>query len=678
MLQDPIAGRYHRFSPTAHFVISLMDGTRTLQKIWETAVAQLGDDAPTQDETIQLLGQLHSSNVLSTNVPPDTLELFERFEKQSWQDLKQKLISPLSIKVPLLDPEKVLSRFEKWVRLFFSPFGAVLWGLVLMASVVMGGIHWNEFTQNISSTVLSPGNLFLIWLLFPLVKALHELGHAFATKVWGGEVHEMGVMLLVFIPVPYVDASAASAFRERYKRVIVGAAGMMAELFVAAIAMVVWINTDPGLARSLAYNTILIAGVSTLLFNANPLLRFDGYYILADFLEIPNLAGRANQYVAYLVQKYAFGVHESRSPATAPGERKWFLFFSCASYIYRLFITVAIALFVAGKFFFVGICLAILAVANMFLFPLLKGVAFVLKNGKLQRHRLRANSVTWGTLALVVAGICLIPLPSWTNAEGVVWLPENTSVRAGSECFVTDIVATPDQLVAQGDVLIQCQNDDLYRDLAAAKARYKEAGIKHVSQWRTDPLAADLTRIELQTLEKEIERIQEKIAELSIKSPSTGRFSVPLAQDLQGRYMTKGQVLGYVIQDHDITIRAVVTQANIELVRSKTENVQLVFADKPEQVFDANILREVPGAEKTLPSPALGSVAGGAITVDPRAEGGTKTFERIFQFDIALSQPVTSNTYGGRTYIRFLHQRESLAVQWYRKVRKLFLDEFSV
>src|SRR6185503_20228443 len=149
--------------------------------------------------------------------------------------------------------------------------------------VLIGAAHWSDLTANLIDRVTTPHNLVLLWFLFPVIKALHEFGHAFAVKVFGGEVHEMGIMILVLSPVPYVEASASSAFSSKWQRMIVGAAGMGVELVLAAIAVYVWVSVEPGSVRTLAYNTILIAGISTVIFNANPLLRFDGYYILADF-----------------------------------------------------------------------------------------------------------------------------------------------------------------------------------------------------------------------------------------------------------------------------------------------------------------------------------------------------------------------------------------------------------
>ncbi len=171
--------------------------------------------------------------------------------------------------------------------------------------------------------MLLPENLLLMWLVFPVLKLCHEFGHAFAVKARGGEVHEMGVMLLVLTPVPYVDASSAWAFRSKWQRFAVGGAGMMVELFIASIALFLWLAVEPGMFRALLYNIMLIAGISTVLFNANPLLRFDGYYMLMDWLEIPNLRTRSTQYIIYLCEKYLFGgarpSRRSRRPASGRG-----------------------------------------------------------------------------------------------------------------------------------------------------------------------------------------------------------------------------------------------------------------------------------------------------------------------------------------------------------------------
>ena len=279
ILQDHSTERFHRFSPPAYHVIGLMDGTRTVQELWDLAVNQLEDDAPTQDQLIQLLGQLHAADVLQCDVPPDTDELFRRGQRQRRKLWQSRLFSVFSWRFPLFDPERVLQALLPVCRPFLGWTGAILWLLVVGPAMVLAGVHWAELTENVLDQVMTPHNMLLLWLLFPVLKLLHELGHGLAVKKFGGEVHEIGIMILVLTPVPYVDASSSWSFREKWRRIFVSAAGMVVEVFLAAIALYIWLSVEPGLIRTLAYNTMLIAGVSTILFNANPLLRFDGYYI---------------------------------------------------------------------------------------------------------------------------------------------------------------------------------------------------------------------------------------------------------------------------------------------------------------------------------------------------------------------------------------------------------------
>ena len=292
VLEDRVSRKVHRFNPVAHYLIGLMDGRRTVQEIWDNAITKFGDDAPTQEEMIRLLGQLHSSEVLQTEVTPDLAELMRRAKRSTRKTWLQNLMSPLSIRIPLFDPDSALERWLPWYRPLFGWFGACLWCAVVGTALFAGASHWRELTEDITSHALAPQNLVIMWLTFPVLKLLHEFGHACATKAWGGEVHEMGVMLLVLMPIPYVDASAASAFRQTSHRATVGAAGMIVELFVAAIALLLWLEIEPGIVRAVLYNVMLIAGISTVVFNANPLLRYDGYYILADLIQIPNLRAR--------------------------------------------------------------------------------------------------------------------------------------------------------------------------------------------------------------------------------------------------------------------------------------------------------------------------------------------------------------------------------------------------
>src|SRR5512134_79840 len=345
VLEDRTSRRVHRFNSTAYYIVGLLDGRRTVHEIWEAATERFGDDAPTQDEVIRLLGQLHSAEVLQTEAMPDLSELARRARKGKKKTWLQNLLSPLAIRIPLVDPDRFLERWLPWYGPWFGWVGLAVWAVVVGFGIAAAAAHWDELTADVTSQILAPQNLLILWLTFPVVKLAHELGHACAVKAWGGEVHEMGIMLLVLMPIPYVDASAASAFPQARRRVVVGAAGMLVEVFLASIAMLLWVEAEPGLARAVLYDVMLIAGVSTVVFNANPLLRYDGYYMLADLVQIPNLRARANQYLGYLAETRLFGVRQPAIEASA-GERRWFVFFAIASFLYRNFVMLAIALFI--------------------------------------------------------------------------------------------------------------------------------------------------------------------------------------------------------------------------------------------------------------------------------------------------------------------------------------------
>lgn len=678
VLQDLSSERFHRFSPAAYFVIGLMDGRRTVQAIWESANTRLGDDAPTQDEMIRLLSQLHAADVLQCDVPPDTAELLQRYQRQRRREWQSQLFSVLSWRIPLFDPERFLQRWLFLVRPFVGWGGLLLWIGIVGPAVVLAGIHWTELTQNVMDHVLAPKNVIMVWLLFPVVKALHELGHAFMTKAFGGEVHDLGIMILVLMPVPYVNASAAWGFREKRHRVLVGAAGMMVELLIAAIALFVWLNVEPGTVHMVAYNTMLIAGISTVLFNANPLLRFDGYYILSDLIEMPNLRGRSNAYIGYLVERYGFGRRETEAPESASGERPWFVAYAVLSFLYRVSVVTAIVLFIAGRFFVVGIILAAIAVIGWAVVPLVKGMAFLVTNPRIQSVRQRAVVLCLLVVASTAGILSFVPMPLRTQSEGVIWLPDEAFVRAGTDGIVREIRGIPGSMVHPGDIVIVCEDSALTTDVAVLEARLRELKARHSEQLQHDLVKAQNTQEEMGYVEKDLAQARERASELVIRSRADGTFVVPKAEDLPGRFARHGEVLGYVVNLDIVTVRSVVPERDVELVRHQTRHVDVRLAERVSAVIPAEIRAEVPAAVEKLPSAALGIQGGGAIAIDPRDPQGMKTMETVFQFDLGLPPGTAVTRVGGRVYVRFDHGTAPLVHQWYRSIRQLFLRRLNV
>ena len=675
VLQDRISRRSHRLNPPAHYLVGLMDGRRTLQELWDAAAQRFGDEAPTQDEVIQLLGQLHAADLVQSEGAPDVDELLRRARRTRNRTLMAKLLAPLAIKLPLFDPDRLLERWLPWFRPLFGPAGALVWLAVVGWGAFSAAQHWNELTQDIGNRVLAPENLLVLGLVFPLLKAAHEFGHACAVKAWGGEVHEMGVMFLVLMPVPYVDASAASAFPERRQRVIVGAAGMAVELFIASAALLFWLDMQPGLPRAVLFNVMLIAGVSTVLFNANPLLRFDGYYILSDLIDIPNLRQRAQQYLGAVLQRGLFGVANEAVQAT-PREAAWFVFFSIASFLYRLTVTFAIAVFIGSHYFAVGVLLALWAVATGIVAPVLWLVGFIAFSPRLRRHRTRAVLTSTALAAALFVLVFVVPVPSWTNAQGVLWDAEQSVVRSGADGFVQRVAAQPGSRVRRGDPLVEADDPLLTPRLKIVRAE-KEAAEARYQAERMENLSASLVTLEkLKALDADLQRLEERARDLVVRAPGDGIFALAAPENLPGRYLKQGEQFAHVIPEGRVTCRVLVTQQQVHLVRSETRAVSARLAERPRETVEARVLREVPLAMDRLPSLALSQAGGGEVALDPRT-GAPKALQTHFELEIELLTERPAGA-GGRVYLRFDHEPETAGRQVWRAAQQLYLKLFAV
>src|SRR5882724_5834466 len=616
VLEDRVSRRMHRFNPVAHYLIGLMNGYRSVNEIWESAISRFGDDAPTQEDVIRLLGQLHSADVLQSEVTPDIAELLRRVRKGKRKTWLQNLLSPMAIRIPLFDPDGWLERWMSWFRPLFGVTGAVIWCLVVGAALFNAAAHWQELTQDLSDRVLAPQNLLLLWLTFPVLKLFHEFGHACATKAWGGEVHEMGIMLLVLMPVPYVDASAASAFRETHRRVIVGAAGMIVELFIASLALFLWLEVEPGITRAVLYNIMLIAGVSTVMFNGNPLLRYDGYYILSDVTQIPNLRARAQQYLVYLLETRLFGLKLAPSEASG-SERGWFVFYAIASFVYRTFVMLVIAIFIASAYMVVGVLLALWTLITAIAFPVAKGIGYLFLHPRLRRHRVRALAASGAIAVSLVVLLCLVPFPLWTRAEGVIWVPDDAQVRAGADGFIKEIVAVPGSSVRQGSPLIVAEDPALPPRMRVLEAQLHLLEVRSQAELLVDRARWQRTGDEIKATSAELQQARTQIKDLTILSPTSGTFILPAAQDLPNRFVRKGQQIGYVVPDAVVTARVFVSQDQVDLVRTRTERVEVKLAGRIYDTFEASITREFPAASTKLANLAMSSIGGGQAALDP-------------------------------------------------------------
>ena len=676
VVEDRLNGKFHRFDAQAWRIMGLLDGRHTLEAVWQQLASEADEATPSQDDILALLGQLHGMDLLATDTLPDLGEVAERDHRQARKRRWSKVMNPLAIRVPLFDPDRLLGRLVAWLRPVLNRGGAVAWLLWVLPAIVLAASHWPELTRNAGERLLALDNLLMLALLFPLVKAVHELAHGIACKMRGGEVHDMGVMLLLLLPVPYVEASSSWAFPRKRDRMLVGAAGMLVELAIAAGAFYLWLWLEPGLAKALAYDVAVLASVTTVLFNANPLLRYDGYYVASDALEIPNLAQRATRYWGYLFESRLLGRRDALSPAMAPGEAGWFIAYAPLAFVYRCIVMFSIAIFVATQYYAVGMLLALWSVAMTLGMPLYKGLgrfwSLVVAREAGRRGQRAALSVLGALLVLLF----VIPMPMRTQVDGVLWLPENAIVRAGQRGFVEQMQAQPGARLAAGQPVLHLVEPVLVAQRAVQQARRDAAQVRYDAAVTVDPTLAAQVAPALARENEVLAHLDERHERLVVRSGAAGQLWLPASEDLQGRFMRQGQVMAYVITPTAPRVRIIVDQVDENLIRAHTRRILVKVPFDPGRAWPATVVRAVPSASRDLPSAALGRQGGGSVVTDPRDESGRRALISHFEYELALPDDFPYHLIGSRASVRFEHDMEPVGYRLWRSVRRLFLGYF--
>jgi len=338
---------------------------------------------------------------------------------------------------------------------------------------------------------------------------------------------------------------------------------------------------------------------------------------------------------------------------------------------------IAIAIFIASTYMVVGVLLALWAAVTAVVFPLFKALFYLFRHPRLRRHRLRALFASGVVAVTVVVVLCFAPLPLWTRAEGVISVPDDAQVRAGADGFVRIIAAQPGSPVRQGAVLIVAEDPALAPKVRVLEAQLRLLQVRAQAELPVDRPRWLRTQDEIMATSAELEQARTLIREQTMLSPTNGTFVLPAAQDLPDRFVHKGQQIGYVVPAAAVTARVLVSQDQVDLVRTRTESVEVKLAGRVYDTFSASILRESPAATNKVANLAMSSIGGGQAVVDPHESKEPKTLNTWFEFELAL--PATQAfVLGEHVYVRFEHGSEALAWRLYRSVRQLFMKRFTV
>lgn len=663
VLRDDDTGQACRLNASAYRIAARFDGQRSLQDLWPLLDHQA--DAPTQDEITAVLRQLQKQHLVEFDGTPEfgampTATASDHAAAPTDQDTPRKS-SLMAWRIPLGNPSRWLDKAEPLARALFSLTGLAVWTLLMVGLLTGLFMQGSALQAHAGAWMHTPRYLTLSLLLYPLIKAIHEAAHALAVRRWGGQVREAGITLLMLMPVPYVDASAANAFRHAWQRMLVSAAGIMAELALAALGLGLWLATDDGLLHDAGFVMWFIACVSTLLFNANPLQKLDGYHVATDALHLPNLASRSKQWWRARGQHWL--TQDDAAPALqalqiAPGERPWLIAYAPLAWVYQLLLWTALVVWAGSVSSVLGWLGGTLAVVFGVLKPAWSWARVAWQAVLWRPRETRAGTLRRAALLTLPLLALLLPWPDRIVARGVVWAPDQALVRSEVDGLIQTLHHADGDMVKAGDLLVTLDNPKLLarRERLAAQVTQAEQQQFTGMLAGTDKDAAQSGKAqdELLRLQAEALRLDEQIAHLQVRARSAGQLVLPRQHDLPGLYLHRGDLLGHVLTAQPPTVRVAVREADAVQLRQHLQQVSVrLSSGQGDAATNGTLVRDAIGATRQLPSPALSDVHGGDIQTAPRDEQQLNTVRPVVLMDVRLDHAVPAERLGERAWVRF-------------------------
>lgn len=677
VVQDPASNQFFRLDPISYELVAMLDGARTIEEIWRALLTRHADAAPTQPDVVQLLAQLYGSNLLAAEGSPEAEQLLRRGRERLKKKAVQKALGVMYFKIRLFNPDAILEWVEPILRPILNRWGLLAWAALVAAALWQIAPHLSRLWRGVPDA-LQAANWGWLLLGYVVLKAFHELGHGVLCRRFGGQVPEFGAMLLVLMPSPYVDASACWAFPEKWRRIAVGAGGIVFELAIAAAAVFVWLRADEGtLVSQLAFNAILTAGVSTVLFNANPLMRFDGYYVLSDLLEVPNLMQRSSRMLQHLFQRHVYRIKDARPPTTQPGERAILLVFGVLALAYRVALFVTVTLLVMGKFFALGLVLAVWTAAAWFLVPAGAFVHWLASSPQLAEHRFRAVAVSLLLVAAVGGLVGLTPMPDRRRAEGVIESERVAGLFVGAPGVVVEAHARPGDRLVGGDPILTLRSPELETQLALAQAQLAEERVRE-REWAVEnPAAAQVGAGRVDAAQRQVEQLRARLDRLVVRAPFDGVLVGDDPARLVGSFAAEGRPIADFVDERALRVAVGMTQPQagwLFQVPRERFGVHMRRVADPHRTLAGGRVFAVDAGQRRLPHAALSLQGGGSALTDPSDRSGLRVRTPVFTVYVEPEAGGLPGMPGERVAVRFTLPPRPLLAQWTDRLLKAIPD----
>lgn len=624
IIEDTSKGKFFHVGFPEHQFIQSFDGYTTISEALARNAATQGEEALTEAQGEQMLRWLIDSDLLESDTSSQGERRREQWMRQKDKQQKNPIAKIMFFKVPLGCPDRLLTRVTPLMGWIFAVPGLLLWlGLVLYTAFQLAP-EWDTFISA-SGQVIAPDNWIRVIAIYAVLKVLHEFGHGLATKRFGGPVPEWGVQLLAFItPLAFVDASASWKLSSKWKRIIVSSAGMYVEIAIACVCVLGWLHTDPGVLNTSLHSAVIAATFVTLLFNANPLMRFDGYYILLDFLGIPNLGTKGQQFLKWFGKKFILGMEDLTMPAAARQHPVAVPLYGVLAALWKIIIWIGIMVIVSLLFKGAGLVLAIASVLVMVGTSIYKFFKFLFKVGtgpKLSRALPRLGILIL-TLVCVFTFVRINPTG---KAVAVVEYTDREILRAGVRGQVVKVVVREGQEVEKGSLLVQLQNRDEEIEHDKFEIELNSARIRARSYYQSEDLPAYQAELEtIEGLEQKLAESRAYLAALRVTAPVDGVVAGRLFDSLPGQWVEVGEEILSVIPNQEKELLISFRQDDIDSLADQVgRRVRVLLRGRPKPI-EGEIERIESRATRALPHDVMAAPNGGPLALrassDPLAE----------------------------------------------------------
>lgn len=660
-VEVPSQGQFYRVGYAEYVFLSLLDGNRTVAQALTLTARSLGARALSHTEGIQVAHWL-IDNGLAQFVDNDSLECYSPRSQSNGLGPLWRHVNPFWMKLSFGSPDRIFTRILPVLGWLFSPWATVAGIFLALVGVGYVASQWTRFTAS-ADAVLAPHNWLWMLLAWLLLKTIHELSHALACKFYGGEVRETGAIFILFAPLAYVDVTSCWRFPSRWQRIHVAAAGMYAELVLAAAAAVAWTYASSPVAQHLLFNVIVMASLSTLLFNANPLMRFDGYYILSDLLKIPNLSQEGRRVLQQRMAQLFFG--QKAQPRQILGFRYWVVVgYGFAGAAWRLLICMSLVTAASVLLHGAGLVLAAAGVIAWFGLPLWKVAIAMQRRFHENRPSFLRATVVGIALAATVSGILLwVPWPGAMRAPAVVDYAGHAVIRSATAGFIRRVHVTEGQIVEAGELLVELQNDELatqHRELELALQ--EDLAQLRLALNRQRGADVQIAQRNVQARKERLREISDQTEGLELRAPVAGRVVARNLAQTVGTYVKRG---AEILTVADETRKELVVSVGQEAIDSVMPYVggETRFRIHGRPARTGTLERLDPRASTRLPHPAMSGRVGGPLAVTEPSEAeanetGMRLVEPRFRGVIAISPQIARQLGAGEQGYAMLGLRQ--------------------